>query len=50
MSDEIESLRRQLEIRQRNPRFLEERKALYGSFDTPIHLMNQSRDAFQTRI
>lgn len=49
MSDEIESLRRQLEIHQRNLRFLEERKAAYG-LDTPLSLLNQveaERDAIE---
>ena len=43
MSDEIESLRRQLEIHRKNLLFLEEQRAKYG-LDVPIRLLNQIDD------
>jgi hypothetical protein len=41
MSDELESLRRQLETHQKNLGFLKEQSASYGPFDIPLRLLNQ---------
>ena len=43
MGDEIESLRRQLEIHRKNLLFLEEQRAKYG-LDVPLRLLNQIDD------
>jgi hypothetical protein len=41
MGDNLESLKRQLEIHRRNLNSLEEQKASYGSLDVPLWLLNQ---------
>jgi hypothetical protein len=41
MSDDLESLKRQLEIHLRNLHKLEEQRAGYGSLDVPLKILNQ---------